>query len=959
MYKWLNKDSRKFLERGYLDEGETPEQRISDIAETAAKILGEPEFKDRFIHCMENGFFSLSSPIWSNFGKTRGLPISCVTGDSWINTKNDGGKQAKDIVIGDEVLTHKGRYRKVVDVIKTEQKGDIYRLKVSSRMTAINITGNHLVLTNLGWIRVDELDPNNHLVAINGSNGLFYDPIKELALTNKVEDVYDFTVEEDHSFSVSGIVVHNCFGSYIPDSVEGILSKASECGMMSKMGGGTSAFFGDVRGRGSDISTGGKSTGAVHFMELFNSITNVISQGHIRRGSMAAYLPVDHKDIEEFLQIRSDGHPIQDISIGVCISDEWMESMIDGDKQKRSLWGKIIKKRYETGYPYIFFSDNVNNSAPKEYRDNDLKIRASNLCCVTGDQIVPTDKGFFTVYQMFKSKKPRYVVNEFGKKVKASEMKLIAFNQDIYRITISNGMTHRVTGDHKICVANKSGKGIPKTIKCKDLFDDGEYRKYLAVLSPMGKINAISSGKKYTEDISLEMNKDIPPEVLKYSTSDRWKYIDNLLNNWFNTKDRKKIVNGVPASISIRYNGDKNMRLFLEKFQVLLYYTGVLSSLNDTYLVIDDMQSLELMDEKTSVVKNLGVNIQNSRKNDYNRKEQYFCSILKIEKEDLKQSVYCLEVDSDSHLWSCNGFVTHNSEIFLSTSKDESFVCNLSSLNLETWEEWKDTGAVQILTRFLDAVMTEFIDKTDGMPFMDAARNFAVRQRALGIGALGWHSLLQKKGIPFESLEAQFLNKEIFKRIRECADEESKALAVKFGEPELLKGSGRRNATLLAVAPTTSSSFILGQVSPSIEPLNSNYFIKDLAKGKFTFKNHFLKKLLKKKGQDTPEVWRSILTHGGSVQHLDFLDDKEKAVFKTFGEISQKEIVIQASQRQKWIDQGQSLNIMVGENIKPKEVSELMIFAWKNGIKSLYYQRGVNPAQQLARSILNCPSCEG
>jgi ribonucleoside-diphosphate reductase alpha chain len=179
-----------------------------------------------------------------------------------------------------------------------------------------------------------------------------------------------------------------------------------------------------------------------------------------------------------------------------------------------------------------------------------------------------------------------------------------------------------------------------------------------------------------------------------------------------------------------------------------------------------------------------------------------------------------------------------------------------------------------------------------------------------------------------------------------------------FGEPPLLEGYGKRNTTLIAIAPTTSSSFILGQVSPSIEPLNSNYFVKDLAKGKFTHKNPHLENLLKSKGKDTQDVWKDILVHGGSVQHLDFLSQTEKDVFKTFGEISQKEIIIQAAQRQKWIDQGQSLNLTIAPLTKPKDVNELLIFAWEQGIKSLYYQRSANPAQELARSILNCASCE-
>ena len=552
---WLNEDSRTFLKRGYLNEGETAEQRIRDNAETAEKILKHPKygnpdkfdgFADKFESYLKKGWYTQSSPIWSNFGRERGLPISC-------------------------------------------------------------------------------------------------------------------------------------FGSHIPDTMEGILDKTAEVGMMTKAGGGTSAFFGKLRPRGSEISSGGKSTGSVHFIQLFDKLMQVVSQGAVRRGSFAAYLPIDHEDIEEFLKIKSEGDAIQDVSIGVCISDEWMKSMIAGDKKKREVWGLVIKKKFETGYPYIFFTDNANSQSPKVYRDKGLKINHSNLC----------------------------------------------------------------------------------------------------------------------------------------------------------------------------------------------------------------------------------------------------------------------------------------SEIMLSNNENESFVCNLSSMNLEKWDEWKDTDAVETLVFFLDAVMTEFINKTEGMKFMEAPRNFAINQRALGIGVVGWHSLLQSKMIPFESMQAKYLNTEVWKTMRLQADEATGKLSAYLGEPPLLKGYGRRNVTTLAVAPTTSSSFILGQVSPSIEPLMDNYFVKDLAKIRSSYRNPYLKNVLAIHNKDDEETWTSILKSGGSVQHLEFLSEKEKNVFKTFGEISQKEIVIQASSRQRWIDQGQSLNLRIHKDTKPKEVSQLLIFAWEQGIKSLYYQRGVNPSQELARSIMECKNCEG
>ena len=545
-FYWLNKDSRTFLKRGYLEEGESPEDRIRDIANSAQKTLSIPGFSEKFQSYMAKGWYSLSSPIWANYGKKRGLPISC-------------------------------------------------------------------------------------------------------------------------------------FGSYVEDTMEEILKKSTEVGIMTKGGGGTSGYFGALRDRGANISSGGKSNGPVHFLEIFETIANVVSQSNVRRGSFAAYLPVEHPDILEFLQIRSDGNPIQNLSIGVTIGDAWMKEMLAGDKNKRKIWGAIIKKRFESGYPYILFKNAVNRNSPQVYRDKGLEIYASNLC----------------------------------------------------------------------------------------------------------------------------------------------------------------------------------------------------------------------------------------------------------------------------------------SEIALHSNKDESFVCNLSSMNILHYDEWKNTDAVETLTYFLDSVMSEFITKCKDSPYMEAPMNFAKNQRALGIGVLGWHSLLQSKMIPFESMKAKFLNTEIHQLVQQKTQYATQQLASVYGEPPLLKGYGKRNVTTMAIAPTTSSSFILGQVSPSIEPLNSNYFVKDLAKGKFTYKNPYLESLLEEKEKNTPQIWKSILVKGGSVLHLDFLSEEEKSVFKTFGEISQKEVVIQAAQRQKFIDQAQSLNIMVHPKSSPKDVSQLMIFAWEQGVKTLYYQRGTNPSQELSRNLLECQSCSG
>mgnify|MGYP001365313175 FL=1 len=542
---WANEDSRLFLSRGYIDGNMTLEERVREIAKSAETILDIEGFSDKFYHYMSRGYYSLSSPVWSNFGTKKGLPISC--------------------------------------------------------------------------------------------NGVF-----------------------------------------IEDSIDSILTKVGEVGMQTKMGAGTSAYLGDLRPRGSEIKSGGSADGPVHYANMFETTVDIISQGNVRRGSMAVYLDIESEDIMEFLECREEGSSIHNLSLGVCVSDKFMTEMIEGDTAKREVWARVLRKRRESGYPYIFFSDTVNNNAPRALRETGRRIWASNLC----------------------------------------------------------------------------------------------------------------------------------------------------------------------------------------------------------------------------------------------------------------------------------------SEIALPSSIDESFVCNLASMNALTFEEWQHTDAVETMIYFLDAVMEEYIDKTANIKFMESSHNFAKTWRALGLGILGWHSYLQSKMIPFEGLMAQMECIKISKFVDDKSLVATKELAEEYGEPVGMLGFGERNLTRCAIAPTTSSSFILGQVSPSIEPLASNYFTKDLAKGKFTYKNPFLKQLLADKNKDDFETWETILIRGGSVQHLEFLSDEEKSVFKTFSEITPLSIVQQAATRQKYIDQAQSLNLMIHPEVSTKDVNALLIEGWRLGVKTFYYQRSANPAQELVRDIMSCASCE-
>jgi ribonucleoside-diphosphate reductase alpha chain len=236
-----------------------------------------------------------------------------------------------------------------------------------------------------------------------------------------------------------------------------------------------------------------------------------------------------------------------------------------------------------------------------------------------------------------------------------------------------------------------------------------------------------------------------------------------------------------------------------------------------------------------------------------------------------------------------------------------------------------------------------------------------MNHRALGAGILGWHSYLQSNMIPFESKEAAQKNLDIAKTLREKSHAASRDMAEKFGEPEILKGYGMRNTTTMAIAPTKSSSFILGQVSQSIEPEFSNCYVKDLAKMKVTIKNPYLEKLLQEKDEDKDEVWESIRNADGSVQHLSILTDDEKAVFKTFSEINPYTIIDQAAIRQEYVDQSQSLNLMLDPDMTVKEINQLYLYAWEMGVKSLYYSYSMSAAQSLTRKRVmstECAACE-
>ena len=336
-----------------------------------------------------------------------------------------------------------------------------------------------------------------------------------------------------------------------------------------------------------------------------------------------------------------------------------------------------------------------------------------------------------------------------------------------------------------------------------------------------------------------------------------------------------------------------------------------------------------------------------------------------------------------------NGLKVHMtnicSEITLHTDESHSFVCCLSSLNLAKYDEWKDTDLVYTATWFLDGVLSEFIQKAKNLKGFENSVRSAEKGRALGLGVLGWHTYLQKNGIPFEGMTAQFETRKIFSQLKIESERASRDMAVEYGEPLWCRDSGMRNTHLRAIAPTVSNSKLSGDVSAGIEPWAANVFTEQTSKGTFIRKNSELEKVLRKVGINTKEIWDKIMADGGSIQDLQELDefrylngklvkkediselDYEKSfnikdVFKTFKEINQLDLVKQAGIRQQYIDQGVSLNLAFPSTATPKWINQVTMEAWKQGIKTLYYMRTESVLRgDIATRAMDpdCLSCDG
>ena len=477
----------------------------------------------------------------------------------------------------------------------------------------------------------------------------------------------------------------SCFLNETSDSLEGIVDLWNENVWLAARGGGIGSYWGNLRSIGERVRGNGKTSGVIPFMRVQDSLTLAISQGSLRRGSSAVYLPVDHPEIEEFIEIRkpTGGDPNRkalNIHHGVVIPNAFMEAVEKDDiwelrspkdrgvisiMNARDLWIKLLIARIETGEPYFLFIDNVNNNLPVHHKKLGLDVKTSNLCS---------------------------------------------------EITLATGTDH------------------------------------------LGK-------------------------------------------------------------------------------------------------------------ERTAV-------------------------------------------------------------------------CCLSSLNLETYEQWENHPTfIEDVMRFLDNVLEDFITKAP--PGMARAAYSAMRERSIGLGVMGFHSFLQMKSVPFESVMAKVWNKRMFAHIKDRADAASKSLAEERGAcPDAAEvGVMERFTNKLAVAPTASISIIAGNSSPGIEPYAANSFMQKTLTGSFNVRNKNLVQVLERYGKNDEEIWSSISTHEGSVQQLDFLTQDEKDVFKTAYELDQRWVVEHAADRTPYICQAQSVNLFLPANVHKRDLHQIHFSAWKKGMKSLYYCR--------------------
>jgi ribonucleoside-diphosphate reductase alpha chain len=909
--EWLSEEAQQVLGKGYLMPGETPRDMWKRCALTAEKYLKRPGIGEDIMEAFWLGYLGGSTPVLSNFGTNRGLPVSCLETGTRVHTP-DGFREIQDLEIGDLVLTHLGNWKPVLNKWSRQTTGDLYRLSVSNRgRYSLNVTGNHPVLTSEGWVKVEDLNPKSHKIVI--------EPITSVFRKRDRRKVFEFKIGSQRYNKGSSQLCKGagCFK----------VKEIPNCYLDLDLAWWFGLWF--AEGHTTDRGTIGISMGwdeEEHLDRWLKIAENKFGLKGTKdiyannRGHEHAHAKIYNKYLQSFFDEEfGKGCKVKTIPDWFFEQPDetlkaFLEGFITGDGSL-TYNGEIVnigianeKLAYQLWYishllgRFPSLTRNIATYHKDRNEEEDLNYKDHGCFWVKLPKSSPSGYGLSRSFKLEKQDRETTVWDiEVADDHSFVAQGVVVHN--CYSHTISDDTNNIFSHLKEVAALSKHGGGVGS---------------YFGELRPGG--SPIKGGGK-----------------------------SGSIVDWMRLYDR------TAATVS---QGNTRRGSFA------LYLPIDHPDLMDALRSKDHTQG----DPRNFIDSNLAVVIRDQWINEMmagdKKKQEIFGEVLKARM--MSGSPYLMFVDNaNNQAPECFRkrnlkIVASNlcSEVMLPMDENHSFTCILSSINLAKYDEWKTwTGRNTSKTLpelgiyFLDAITEEFIHKAQRIPSMGRAVRFTRKARALGLGSMGLHALYQSRGLPFASQAARELNIEVHKLIDNLTLKASKDMAVEYGEPEWCEGHGVRHATRTAIAPTKTNSVICGAVSEGIEPIVANLFVAGNAKGTFVRRNPYLETHLASISKNTQDVWDSILDERGSVQHLKFLTEHVKNVFKTAREIEQSEIIKQASDRQQYICQGQSTNLFVDPESPAPYLLRLHLAAWKMGLKSLYYLKSSSLQVKKTRKV--------
>lgn len=807
-----------------------------------------------------------------------------------------------------------------------------------------------------------------------------------------------------------GLPISCSGGIPVEDSVSGFYDAAKEIALLTKYGFGTAVDVSNIRHRGSSFRGDGKAGGALPVIEMLSQVTSDISQGSARRGAIASYIDIEHKDfyeIAEFMQHNPDK-----LNIGWIVNDKFIQKLDNGNKDSHKRFKKALYVKSLTGKGYFAFMDKAERLKPDSYKLNDIKVSPPQLC-VAPETPILTDTG----YQVISTLRDQEVNVWNGEQFSKTIVRRTGVQQELLKVVTDSGQVLECTPYHKFYVrvgAQRDGKIYEK--RANELKSGDKLIKLVTPVIegahnlPHAYENGFYSGdgcnvKGERSRIYLYGEKrkllhlfdktKIKVHTIQDKQNREYFYFDDLKEKFFvpdvsyNIQSRLSWFAGLLDSDGTvaRTSGSQCLQIasveqgFLENIQLMLQTLGVQSKVRcarvaGTYLLpandgtgklkeFDCKHTNRLLISGMGIVKlrELGLVTNRLKISDHipNRNAETFVKVKEVVHTGRIDDTYCF-TEPLKNLGVFNGILTGNcNEIFLHSDDITTYICCLSWMNLSLYDEWKDSDAIYVATIMLDCVISYFISIAKDIKGLEKAVRGAVTGRPLGLGAGGLSTLFQKRMIPFDSIDAFLLNREIFAKIEKESDQASRDLAAIYGESEWSKGTGKRHSHIRAVAPTKSTALIYGGIGEGISPDVAFSFTQSTAGGEIARVTPVLLELIKSKGLNVEKCIDEIDKNKGSVQNVDWLTPHEKSVFKTGFEVQQEAILRMASDRQQYIDQGQSLNLFIDSRHDESYISYIHQLAFRDKyIKGLYYLTGKreDTTSNDVVAPLECESCQ-